>query len=259
MALFTDSSISTIEELLAYESSILDVAKTEGIDLTTKLKLAQEEIAVDLYAFLARQNDTWDLNQITLSQPWKLDQIVVTEPLHKWHTFRTLSITYRDAYNRQLNDRYQGKWNEYEALAVWASGALFSAGVGVTSDPVRRARQPQLATVAGECGAATYFVSITWVGPAGSEGAPSTLAALTAPSNSALSVTTGQAPPTVIGWNVYAGYSDTDLSLQNDAVLAPNQTWIEPAHGLRPGNAVGNGQKPDVFLQQSSRRVLERG
>ena len=33
MSLFTDSTISTMEDLAAHDSGILDVASTEGIDL----------------------------------------------------------------------------------------------------------------------------------------------------------------------------------------------------------------------------------
>ncbi len=248
MALFTDGFISTIEELLGYESAILEVAKTESIDLTTKLKLAQEEVAVDLEAFLARQND-----------PRGLDQIVVTESLHKWHTFRTLSVTYRDAYNRQMNDRYEGKWKEYERLANWAAGALFEAGVGMVNAPVPRPDRPQAGTVAGPQGAAVYFCSITWVNAAGAESAPSTTTAITAAAGNALSITALNAPDGVTGWNVYAGYSGDDLTLQNDMPLGADRTWVEAASGLRRGRAAGSGQEPDSYLRQSARRIFDRG
>jgi hypothetical protein len=248
MALFTDGLISTIEELLGYESAILDVARAEGLDLTTKLKLAEEEVAVDLQAFLARQDDTRGL-----------DQIVVTEPLHKWHTFRALAIAYRDAYNRQLNDRYQGKWKEFERLAAWAAGALFEAGVGMTSEPVPRAQQPELTTAAGPLGAATYFVSVTWVGRTAEEGAPSDLAAITTAEGSILRVKAVNPTDGATGWNVYAGYSGTDLSMQNDLPAGPGETWEEPASGLKKGKAIGRGQAPETYLRKSARRVIDRG
>jgi hypothetical protein len=248
MALFTDGSISTIEELLGYESAILDVAKTEGIDLTRKLTLAEEELAVDLQAFLARQNDT----RLTR-------QIVVTESLHKWHTFRALSVTYRDAYNRQLNDRYEGKWKEYERLAAWAAGALFEAGVGMVNAPVPRAGKPEVGTTAGVHGAAVYFVSVTWLGAGGAEGAPSVVTALTAAASTALTVKAVNPPADASGWNVYAGYSGTDLTLQNRSPLTAGVTWVEPSSGLTSGRAIGRGQEPDNYLRQSARRIFDRG
>ena len=263
MALFTDGSISTIGDLLSYESAILDVAKTEQIDLTRKLKLAEEEISVDLQAFLSRLNDTGEFDPLPglteVTPWWRLNQIVVTEPLHKWHTFRALSLTYRDAYNRQLNDRYQGKWTEYETLGGWASGALFETGVGMVSDPVPRAAQPQITTVAGTLAASTYFVSVTWIGRTGAEGAPSDLLSLTVPASNGLIVTAGSPPAGATGWNVYAGYSGADLSLQNGAPLKASQPWIEPATGLKKGRAAGDGQHPETFLQPSGRRLILRG
>jgi hypothetical protein len=249
MALLTDGSISTIEELLGYESAILEVAKTEGIDLTTKLKLAEEELAVDLQAFLARQNDTRTLQQI-----------VVTEPLHKWHTFRTLSVTYRDAYNRQVNDRYEGKWRQYDALTTWASGALYEVGVGMVGSPVVRADRPQTGATAGLQGAAVYFVRVTWLSTTGAEGAPSELAAVTTAANNALTVKAVNPPAGVLGWNLYAGYTGTDLTLQNSSPLTAGATWTEPSGGLSSsGRAVGNGQEPDNYLKLTKRRIFDRG
>jgi len=259
MALFTDGLISTIEELLRYESAILDVAKIEGIDLTTKLKLAEEEIAVELHTFLARVNYTTQYGEITTVVPWRPDQIVVTEALHKWHTFRALSITYRDAYNRQLNDRYQGKWQEYDKLAAWAAGALFDSGVGVVYAPVPRAQKPELTVVAGSLPAATYYVAVTWEGAAGAEGAPSELAAITLPAGKSLSVKPVDPPDGATGWNVYAGYSGTDSGRQNDSPLGAAQAWVEPASGLKKGQATGSGQAPDIYLRQAVRRIFDRG
>ena len=53
MALFTDGPISTTDQLVAHDSSVLDVSNREGIDLTAKLALAQEELGVQLGATLA--------------------------------------------------------------------------------------------------------------------------------------------------------------------------------------------------------------
>jgi hypothetical protein len=247
MALFTDGSISTIEELLGYESAILDVAKTEGIDLTKKLALAQEELSVELEALLARQEDTRGLGYL-----------VVTEALHKWHTFRALGLVYRDAYNRQLNDRYLGKWQEYDRMADWAHRALLDTGVGMTSAPVPRAEQPEVSTTAGAgAAAATYFVSITWVVPGGIEGAPSEITAFTAANGSVPLLTSIDPPANGVGWNVYAGYSPTELTLQNSAPLALSQAWTGPVAGLRRGRPAGSGQQPDTFLRVSG--VFNRG
>jgi hypothetical protein len=247
MALFTDGSISTIEELLGYESAILDVAKTEGIDLTKKLALAQEELSVELEALLARQEDTRTTGNV-----------VVTEALHKWHTFRALGLVYRDAYNHQLNDRYLGKWHEYDSMAEWAHKALLDTGLGMATAPVPRAEQPELSTtVAAGAAAASYFVSITWVVAGAGEGAPSDVTALTTASGSVPLLNAIDPPAVGAAWNVYAGYSPTELTLQNNAPLPASQVWTGPAAGLRKGKPVGSGQQPDTFLR--IRGVFNRG
>jgi hypothetical protein len=256
MALFTDGSITTVEELVEYESAILDVAKTERIDLTAKLKLAQEELGVELDARLRRRQESEDAVWAAIV-PRGLGHVVVTEALHKWHTFRSLSLAYRDAYNRQLNDRFLGKWQEYDRMADWARQSLFSGGLGMTSSPVRRAAQPELGTVAGQAAAATYFVRVTWVAPGGIEGAPSAIKALTTAGASALTVTAVEPPAIASGWNVYASYSPSGLTRQNDAPIAPGETWTEPAAGLAKGKPVACGQRPEMFLQLTG--ILNRG
>jgi hypothetical protein len=256
MALFTDGSISTIEELVEYESAILDAAKTARIDLTAKLKLAQGELGVELEALLRRRQESDDPVLVTLA-PQGLGNVVVTEALHKWHTFRTLSLAYREAYNQQLNDRFQGKWQEYDKLAGWARQTLLDGGIGMTSAPVPRPCQPVLASVAGQAGAATYFVRVTWVAEGGPEGAPSAITALTTAGASALTVAAANPPAVAAGWNVYASYSPEGLTRQNDAPLALGATWTEPTAGLTKGKPAGCGQRPDTFLRVTG--VLNRG
>ena len=48
MALFVDSTPSTPSDLLSYESSLLDTAATERLDLTTKGAVAATELELEL-------------------------------------------------------------------------------------------------------------------------------------------------------------------------------------------------------------------
>lgn len=48
MALFTDGAFTSIEELKGHDTQLLNVATTEGIDVTRKLALAQEELSVEV-------------------------------------------------------------------------------------------------------------------------------------------------------------------------------------------------------------------
>jgi hypothetical protein len=246
MALFTDGTISTMEDAAAYESSILDVTATEGIDLQTKLKLAQEELGVELEAFMAGR-------QIGAA----LENVVVTEPMKKWHVFQTLTLVYRDAYHRQLNDRHLGKSREYERLARWAWEALFQCGVGMTARPLKKAEKPELTAVDGGGSAAVYYVRVAW-SDGKQEGCPSDLAVISVPAGSVAAVKAVSAPAGAMSWSVYAGYSATELARQNDSGLAAGDVWTAPAVGLRTtGAGPGTGQAPEYFVRAG--RVLPRG
>ncbi len=79
MALFTDGPISCIEDLAAQDSQLLNMASVEGIDVTQKIAIAYEELAMELYTALNRFGY---LNQLFWLAPQpKLDRVVVTPPL----------------------------------------------------------------------------------------------------------------------------------------------------------------------------------
>ncbi len=135
MALFTDGDVSSIEDLRAYDTQLLDVANTEGIDVTGKLKLAQEEIAAEIATLLARN--------LRYAVATDCGRVVVTPPLKLWHTFLSLELVYRDAYRNQLNDRYAGKRDEFHGMVKWAYDKVVQTGLGIVNDPVgKRAFTP---------------------------------------------------------------------------------------------------------------------
>src|SRR5256885_237860 len=114
MALFNDGPASSIEDLQGHDTQLLDVANVEGIDVTRKLALAQEEISMELATLLSRLNVAAETGTTT-GVPG-VSQVVVTSPLKLWLTFRALELVYRDSYNSQLNDRYAGKRDEYHEM-----------------------------------------------------------------------------------------------------------------------------------------------
>jgi hypothetical protein len=199
MALFTDGNISTIEDLTAHDSGVMGIAAGEGIDLTRKLALAQEEIGVELAAMMPRL----DPYGTQLAQSG-LANVVVTAPLRLWHAFHTLEMVYRDAYNNQLNDRYRGKWEQYRELSGWAMQKLLETGVGMVADPVPQAAAPQLGVVPGEPGSteATYYVRVAWVNAAGEEGGASAWEMATAPAEMMLQVRAVRRPANAAGSSV---------------------------------------------------------
>lgn len=257
MALFTDGNPCDTETLRGYETGILDVANVEGIDLDAKLTLATEEVGEELLAILLAQglHDP----QATMRRNLGLSTVVVTPALRRWHALHTLAMVYRDAYNNQLNDRYAGKRDQYEALKRAAHRQLLDIGIGLVSRPAPKPGAPQLRTVAGSLAAGTYFVQVSWVnGLEEQEGAASDALTIETPAGSQLVV---KAPATVpssaVGYNVYAGMSAGAVMLQNSSPVEVGAAWTMPPAGLQAGRPPGDGQTPEFFL--TCTRVLQRG
>ncbi len=248
MALFTDGLLTTMEGLLAYESSLLETARTEGIDLGVKLRLAQEELGMELRRFLVQQG----------AARLGLKNVVVSEGLKKWHTFRTLALTYRDAYNSQLNDRYLAKWKEWERMAEWAWRAAIEAGIGIVAAPGGSAERPALLSGPAAGAGASFYVRAAGGSEIRAEGAASEAAVLTTENGEGLVARAVKPPEEAAGWNVYAGYSEEETWLQNAAPLGLGEAWSggEPLEGRGPGD----GQAPDYYLRRGSRqRDTEEG
>jgi hypothetical protein len=235
--------MATLEDLTAQDSGLLGVVGPEGIDTTKKLKLAQEELGVELAALLPRVGVG-------------LEHIVVTTPLRMWQVFRTLEMIYRDAYYSQLNDRYKGRQEEYRKLARWAEEKLLEAGLGIAADPVPRPEMPQVTDAIGDLQGGTYYVCTAWVNAAGEEGAASEWNSVAITGGGAITVIPGSAPPRAQGWNLYAGLSAEEMWRQNEAPLALGTwTWAGPL--VAAGYAPGNGQAPSYT--RSLPRILQRG
>jgi hypothetical protein len=248
MALFVDGNPSRIADLAYYESSIVDVAATEGIDLTAKATVASLEIGLELQRFLSSTPG---------GRQFSLGHIAAGDGLRQWHALLTLAATYRDAHFQQLNDRHKHKWKEYERLARHSGQMLFETGVGVVFQPVPKAATPLLNQVAGTHAAKTYYVRIAWTSSSGVEGSASETAALTTAEGTSLTVRPVGAPAAATGWNVYVGLLDDMTAKQNNEPLSLGSTWTLPASGLLTGSQPGDGQTADHILRHVP--VLLRG
>jgi hypothetical protein len=258
MALFTDGPVASIDEMAARDSQLLTVASVEGIDVTQKLWLAQDEIALELGTLLASLSYVGQLFWIP-PQP-NIESVVVTPALKLWHTLRTLELVYSDAYNNQINDRYAGKRDQFREMARSAYDKLVDTGIGIASFPVKKAAAPEVTTtVAAPPGVpladGTYYVTMAWTNSQGEEGACAVPAAITT-SACTLAVQPGTAPPNATGWNVYLGTGPDNMSLQNDVPIAAGQTWLQPGT-MAAGRAPGRGQSPTYVKPVP--RMIQRG
>jgi hypothetical protein len=254
MALFTDV-ISTIQDLMVQDSSVLATAQAENIDLNQKLELAQQELGIELTTLLQRSN-THDW-QFWLQPDLQLNNIVVTPPLQLWNVFQTLTLVYQDAYFNQLNDRYQGKRDQFQQLAKWAMDKLIQTGLGIVSDPIPQAAPPQLTSIPGGQPAMTYCARVSWLNVEGEEGQASNPSSLTTAAGNALVAQPVNQPANATAWYVYVGLSATAMALQNTQPMTLGQIWVQAGPVSTLGQAPGNGQAPDYL--RALPRLIQRG
>jgi hypothetical protein len=259
MALFTDGPISSIDDLTAQDSQLLDVANVEGIDLSRKLAAAQDELGVELESLLGRMSLArmgYGNASIWSGSSKGLGSVIVTPALRLWHTFKTLEAAYRDAHNNQLNDRYAGKLQEFQKRVKWAYDKLVEAGIGMSNEPMRKAAAPVLAASAGTLPRGTYYVSMAWVNGAGEEGACS-LPAMIEVTVGTFEVRPGIGPVKATGWHAYAGAAPDVLVRQNASPIRTDVTWLQPNPLLTQGSGAGTGQAPSYI--QPVPRLIQRG
>ena len=262
MSLLIDGNVLKINELTEYESSLTDVAVTEGIDLLAKMSVAKLEISLAIQKFLLENHDG---NQalglgyggLGYGPAYTINNVVVTDGLKQWHILQTIAAVFRDAFNQQLNDRYKGKWKEYADLATEASSVYFLIGVGLCLQPMPKPQAPTLGQVAGRSQAMTWFVQTSWLNAKNQESAAGVLGSISTQEGSALTARVTAPPAGVVGWNVYAGISADALYRQNNAVIPVEQLWTMTEAFQTNGVWPSSGQGMETILRK--RNVFRRG
>ena len=259
MALFTDPNVIALDDLLQFESSLVQISTTHGIDVETKITLAVNAISDKLMLWLLSSgaSDPQFIQRRILG----LSTVVVTPTLYRWLCFDSLSRFFAEAYNVQLNTRFQGKWTEYQRAAQQPSDMVFMSGIGIVYNPLPRPAMPTVNITGGNMLAESLFVQTTWVDSLGNESAPSPVAGeLLANFSGAAVAPAGEndsVPPAATGWNIYASTSNSTLALQNSTTLPLTSTWTLPVTPLLPGRIPGAGQIPDFYIALTRR--IQRG
>lgn len=259
MALFTDADIIALNDLLQFESSLVQVASSHGIDVDTKINLSLSMASDKLMLWLinAGASDPQWLNRRLLG----LSTVVVTPTLHRWLCLDSLSRFFAEAYNVQLNTRFEGKWTEYQQIASDASDLTFMSGIGIVYNPLPKPGMPLITPGTGNARAQAIFVQTAWVDVQGNESALSPVngVVLDGASNLTVAMPAGSvlAPSGAAGWNVYASTAEDDLTRQNIAPLTAGGTWQLPSSGLMNGPVPLNGQQPNYYITLS--RPVQRG
>lgn len=258
MALFTDPDVVTLDDLLKFESSLVQVSSTHGIDVETKIRLAVDEIGDKILLGLLQAGAP---GQWTGTTELGLSNVVLSSPLYRWICFNSLARVYAEAYNVQLNTRFQGKWTEYQQQATQASNLVLASGLGVVTSPLPKPGLPVIAVSQGPISAPAIFVQVSWTGNQNQESAPSPVAGAVlngaASVQIVLSEVRSDLPSDATGWNVYAASAQGNLTLQTDVPLSLDEPWQMPTSGIAIGRRAGTGQSPDFTIAFSKR--LQRG
>jgi hypothetical protein len=251
MALFTDGLICESEDLREYESSLLEVARNEGIELTPKLRVAQRELAFELVTFLMRHGAEH------LDARRGLTNVVVTDALRHWHAMQSLAALYRDAYHQRMNDRYKGKWAHYSLETRAARENCFNTGVGISLAPIPRALAPICDTVAGgQLPGRTYLVCVNWQCK-GQHGQLSAPVAVELDGGTLLRVRVEALPSYIASWCVYIGRDAEHLYGGNSQLLAMDESWTEAGDVFSGKPVTVSAQLPDVYVRADQR--IQRG
>ena len=257
MALFTDADIITLDDLLEYENSLVQVSSSHNIDVDTKINLAVAAISDKLLLWLTKMGPADP--QWLQRRPLGLSTVVVTSTLQRWLCFDALTRLFAEAYNVQLNTRFQGKWTEYQKLSADAASMAFTAGLGLVYAPLPKPALPLVTVSTGTAPAEAVFVQTAWTDKSGNEGALSPVNGQILPAASTISVAMAGvgAPAAAAGWNLYASTQADTLTRQNIAPLATGTNWHLPNTGLIAGESPIDGQQPDYYLTFA--RELQRG
>ena len=259
MALFTDINVITLDDLLPYEVTLVQIASSHGINVDTKINLASSAVGDKLMLWLldAVASDP----QFVSRREIGLSNVVITPSLRRWLSFESLSRFFAEAYNIQLNSRFQGKRSEYQQEASAARDIVSRDGIGIVYKPLPKPAMPLVTAGAGTLAAQSLFVQVAWVNADGSEGGLSPVTGLLLNDNSGITVATSETgsniPATATGWNVYLSSSVGEPALQNSTPLAIGANWTLPGSGIISGPAPTDGQSPDFYIAIANR--IRRG
>ncbi len=259
MALFTDTNVITLDDLLPYEVTLVQIASPHGINVDTKINLASSAIGDKLLLWLLDAGVADP--QFATRRKIGLSTVVVTPSMRRWLSFESLSRFFAEAYNIQLNSRFQGKWAEYQQESNTARDLVARDGIGIVYHALPEPAMPSVTLGAGTLAAQSLFVQTSWVDANGSESGISPVNGLllndSAGVTVAMSETGMQVPPTAAGWNVYLSSSETVPALQNSTPLAVGANWSLPSIGVISGPPPSAGQTPDYYVPVPNR--IRRG
>lgn len=252
MAMLLDGPPSTIADLSARDSDLLNVSAAEGIDLTAKLQLLAADLEHSVESTLISMLPSGPLAGQRFPS---LRQITVTPQLRLWHTFATLRAIYQDLFYSRLNDRYHAKMKMYGEEESRALDNLRTVGFGVVFDPLPQAVAPTITMVQSTGAGGTIYAAVSYVNKRGEQGVVSVPVEADIPAGTVASISLTALADNACGWNVFAGVSPDLLLQQNTRTLDPLETITVAPGNLAAGPKPELGQKANL-LYPIPQRIL---
>ncbi len=249
MALLKDQSITCLTDWMAYDTKLTILSEQESTSIEAKSRLAQNEIETQVTSFLLRQSG---LSEFAARQ--LLSQIVVTEPLARWHSLLTLSLFYADIACLQNNALHRDQARYYELKAEAARMQLFETGVGIVNQPVPKAPVPFVVLVPGSNTPRFLRARVRFVSPDGAVGALSSEFNLDLTNGETAQLSFTSLPENVAGWLLFLGETSDPLNLATPSALQMNQVVdVTPSlPNLNAPVASPEAQEPDRYVINSS-------
>lgn len=242
--LFQDSPISTLQDWLSYDSRLNALSESTSAKIEQKAALAKGQIRTAIKAFLIQQ-----IAMTPISAGRKLDQLVITEPLQRWHAFTTLALYYEDLANLQNSDSHRIQSRLYFSKSSEAKDGLLATGLGFVNLPVPMGPVPGVNPQAGTQPKRFLRAKATFTGMLGAEGAPGNEFVIDQTNGEAVILRAPAANASLSGWMLYLAVEDgvfyrateNPLPLGLDVTVLSN--WP-----LTSAVLMDAGQEPDHFI-----------
>lgn len=249
MALYIDGELAGLVDLRDHESGIFDLAKSAAIDLGAKLRLAWEELGLEIERFLIRTGAAAD--------GFGLGHVVASAPMRRCHALLTLALTFRDASCSQGNDRYERRYRTFDVLYRRSLEKVWDSGVGVVAQPLKAPNAPEVVREDGAGPVGAFYVRVSWTNGWGQESAPSEALLLEGNGSIRFVVRMRGSEKNATGWNVYVGESPEKTARANEKPLGLEESWVAVKEGRSEWGSPGEGQSVERWVREERR--LRRG
>jgi hypothetical protein len=248
MALLNDQLITCLTDWMAYDTKLTILSEQESTSIEAKSRLAQNEIETQVTGFLLRQSGLSEFAAREL-----LSQIVVTEPLARWHSLLTLSLFYTDIACLQNNTLHRDQARYYDLKADAARVQLFETGIGIVYQPIPKAPLPFVVLAPGANAPRFLRARVRFVSASGAVGALSSEFNLDLTNGETAQLSFASLPANVSGWLLFLGETSDPLYLATTAPV-PAGVTVEVTPSLPAiGAPVANpeAQLPDQYFIHS--------